>query len=84
MDIRTDFAWDLPSSLLNPLVGIVKHPQPVTEPVDNDRPPLPMRDPAETFAEISQVVRRVLPGARIRRRLFFRYTLEWTRNGYDH
>ncbi|MGI5189131.1 class I SAM-dependent methyltransferase [Promicromonospora sp. CA-289599] len=74
-----DFVWDVPSSLLNPLVGMVKHPQPVTKPVDDGGPPLPMRDPAETFAEISEVVRRMLPGARIRRRLFFRYTLEWTR-----
>jgi hypothetical protein len=31
------------------------------------------------FTEISQVARGVLPGARIRCRLFFRYTLEWTR-----
>lgn len=29
-------------------------------------PPLPMRDAAEPFAEISEVVRAVLPGARIR------------------
>ncbi|MEU4387224.1 class I SAM-dependent methyltransferase [Promicromonospora sp. NPDC023805] len=74
-----DFVWDVPSSLLNPQVGMVKHPQPVTKPVDDAGPPLPVRDPAETFAEIAQVARRVLPEARIRRRLFFRYTLEWTR-----
>jgi SAM-dependent methyltransferase len=75
----TDFSWDIPSALLNPLVGMVKHPQPVTAFADDGGPRLPMRDPAETFAEISQVLRPVLPGARIRRRLFFRYTLEWTR-----
>jgi SAM-dependent methyltransferase len=75
----TDLVWDVPSSLLNPLVGMVKHPQPVTKPVDDGAPPMPVRDAAETFAELSQVARRVLPGARIRRRLFFRYTLEWTR-----
>jgi SAM-dependent methyltransferase len=75
----TDLAWDVPSSLLNPLVGMVRHPQPVTEPVDDDSPVMPMREAAETFAEISRVVRDVLPGTRIRRRLFFRYTLEWTR-----
>jgi SAM-dependent methyltransferase len=75
----TDFIWDVPSSLLNPLVGMLKHPQPVTEPVDDGGPAMPVRDAAETFAELAQVVRRVLPGARIRRRLFFRYTLEWTR-----
>ena len=78
-DTVTDFAWDLVSSLLNPLVGMVKHPHPVTKPVDDAGPAMPVRDAAETFAELSLVVRRVLPGARLRRRLFFRYTLEWTR-----
>ncbi|WP_419704542.1 class I SAM-dependent methyltransferase [Promicromonospora sp. NFX87] len=78
-DSLTDFIWDIPSSLLNPLVGMLKHPQPVTEPVDDGGPAMPVRDAAETFAELARVVRRVLPGARIRRRLFFRYTLEWTR-----
>ncbi len=106
-DSLTDLAWDLPSSLLNPLVGLIKHPQPVRAPVDDggggadgDRPGagnggadgdradgdradgepmMPVRDPAETFAEISRTARAVLPGARLRRRLFFRYTLEWTR-----
>ena len=97
-DSLTDLAWDLPSSLLNPLVGLVKHPQPVRLPVDDGRggaddgrpgagdsdradgePMMPERDPAETFAEISRTAGAVLPGARLRRRLFFRYTLEWTR-----
>ncbi|MFI2361857.1 class I SAM-dependent methyltransferase [Promicromonospora sp. NPDC019610] len=78
-DSLTDLAWDVPSSLLNPLVGLVKHPQPVRNPVDDGGPPMPVRDPAETFAEISRTARAVLPGARVRRRLFFRYTLEWTR-----
>jgi SAM-dependent methyltransferase len=76
---RTDFTWDLASALLNPLVGMIKHPQPVTKPVDDDGPAMPVRDATETFAEISRTARRILPGARIRRRLFFRYTLEWTR-----
>ncbi|PUB24031.1 methyltransferase family protein [Promicromonospora sp. AC04] len=73
-----DLAWDIPSSVLNPLVGMIKHPQPVTVPVDDVGPAMPVRDPAETFAEISRIARDVLPGARLRRRLFFRYTLEWT------
>jgi SAM-dependent methyltransferase len=74
-----DLAWDLPSALLNPLVGMVKHPRPVTMPVDDGGPVMPMRDAAETFAEITRIARDLLPGARTRRRLFFRYTLEWTR-----
>ncbi|WP_129782965.1 class I SAM-dependent methyltransferase [Promicromonospora panici] len=80
-DTVTDFSWDLASALLNPLVGMVKHPRPVTKPVDDGGPPMPVRDAVETFAELSRVARDVLPGARVRRRLFFRYTLEWTRPG---
>ncbi|MFI2488367.1 class I SAM-dependent methyltransferase [Promicromonospora kroppenstedtii] len=84
-DTLADLAWDLPSSLLNPLVGLIKHPQPVRKPVDDSgsrassEPVMPVRDPADSFAEISRVAREVLPGARPRRRLFFRYTLEWSR-----
>ena len=82
-DTVTDFIWDLGSALLNPLVGLVRHPQPtapaVDNPVDDGEPVMPVRDAAETFAKISRTAREVLPGARIRRRLFFRYTLEWTR-----
>ncbi|GAA2236807.1 class I SAM-dependent methyltransferase [Promicromonospora sukumoe] len=84
-DSLTDLAWDLPSSLLNPLVGLMKHPQPVRAPVDDGGPVasggpvMPVRDPAESFSEISRTAGAVLPGARVRRRLFFRYTLEWTR-----
>ncbi|MFE0649741.1 class I SAM-dependent methyltransferase [Streptomyces sp. NPDC059534] len=35
------------------------------------------RDAEETFAEIALAARRILPGARLRRRLFWRYTLVW-------
>ncbi|MFF9673775.1 class I SAM-dependent methyltransferase [Streptomyces eurythermus] len=35
------------------------------------------RDPRETYAEISRTARHLLPGARLRRRLFWRYTLVW-------
>ncbi|WP_225824563.1 class I SAM-dependent methyltransferase [Streptomyces naphthomycinicus] len=38
----------------------------------------PTRDPEMTFAEISREARRLLPGARLRRRLFWRYTLVWS------
>ncbi|WP_426366009.1 class I SAM-dependent methyltransferase [Streptomyces sp. E-08] len=37
----------------------------------------PTRDAEETLAEIALVAGRILPGARIRRRLFWRYTLVW-------
>ena len=41
--------------------------------------PALVRDPAETWGEIRRVARRVLPGARFRRRLYWRYSLTWER-----
>lgn len=73
-----DAAVDLASALLNPLVGLVKHPRPLPA-RSPEGPAMPVRDPAETYGEVAAAARRVLPGARFRRRLFFRYTLEWTR-----
>jgi SAM-dependent methyltransferase len=35
------------------------------------------RPPLDTYAEIRRVVAAVLPGARFRRRLFWRYTVTW-------
>ncbi|MFC7407035.1 class I SAM-dependent methyltransferase [Georgenia alba] len=72
-----DLAYDVASALLNPLVGLVKHPRAVRTPGPSD--PTPVRDATESVDEIARVARRVLPGAVVRRRLFFRYTLEWGR-----
>jgi SAM-dependent methyltransferase len=70
-----DIAYDSASLMLNPLVGLVKHPRPVR---GGSQPPgMPVRAPIETFDEIGALAERVLPGARLRRRLFFRYTLAW-------
>jgi ubiquinone/menaquinone biosynthesis C-methylase UbiE len=35
--------------------------------------------PAHGYAEIAAVARRALPGARFRRRLFFRYSIAWSK-----
>lgn len=40
--------------------------------------PAPVADPEHSYAEIASTARRVLPGARFRRRLYYRYSLEWT------
>ena len=71
-----DNRWDLGSAMVNPLVGIVKHPRVA---VPRDRAPLPVADPTLTFDEIKAQATALLPGARMRHRLFFRYTLEWTK-----
>lgn len=42
---------------------------------------MPVRDPDETFGHVRTAVRRQLPGARVRRLLFFRYSIVWRRPG---
>jgi len=37
----------------------------------------PIRDPAETLADVQAAVKRALPGAEFTRRLLFRYSLIW-------
>jgi hypothetical protein len=39
----------------------------------------PLHDPAETLREIRKASESAIPGAIVRRRLFFRYTLTWTK-----
>lgn len=70
-----DVAYDSASLLLNPLVGLVKHPRVSHEP----GPSVPVRDPEETYGEVRAVAERVLPGVAFRHRLWFRYTLLWER-----
>jgi SAM-dependent methyltransferase len=75
----SDAAFELASAVLNPVAGLVRHPRAAREPWAG--PDVPVVDPAQTFSEIRAGAFRVLPGARLRRRLFFRYTLEWTKPG---
>jgi SAM-dependent methyltransferase len=86
---RRDLAVDLVSALANPLVGLIRHPRPVRAAADArararavapeaTQPPLVLRYATRTLDEIAAAAHAVLPGVRLRRRLFFRYTLEWT------
>lgn len=74
-ETRRDAPWSLVSTLLNPLIGMLLHPRP------DGTMPLGMTaraiDPEQTLEEIREVAGRVLPGVRIRRGLFFCYTLTW-------
>ncbi len=74
-----DLAVELISAAANPVMGLIKHPRPA-RPADGPeagQPVMPVRDPATTLAEITAAARAHLPGATVRRRLFFRYTLRW-------
>ncbi|MEF2529415.1 MULTISPECIES: class I SAM-dependent methyltransferase [Streptomyces] len=61
------------SALLNPVMGLVKHPTRATTLPLHMR--APTADPQETFGDIQAAAAQQLPGARIRRRLFWRYSL---------
>ena len=70
-----DTLWDIGNALTNPLIGLLKHPRPVRDPVPGPR--IPVRDPAWSHGELRERVRSVLPGAELRRREGFRSTLRW-------
>ncbi len=76
-----DHLWDAASVVTNPLIGLVKHPWPSTEPPAD--PPFPVSDPLMPFDELRTLAREVLPGAVLRHRLGFRHTLAWTRPPHD-
>jgi SAM-dependent methyltransferase len=78
-DSLADLAFDVVSGAANPVMGMLKHPRPARLPqqAGNRQPVMPMKDPATCLAEITAAARAHLPGSRVRRRLFFRYTLQW-------
>jgi 2-polyprenyl-3-methyl-5-hydroxy-6-metoxy-1,4-benzoquinol methylase len=72
---RGDLPWSIASLVLNPIVGVVVHPRRSTK-----LPPqmtAPTATAAESYEEITLTAERILPGARLRRGLFWRYTLSW-------
>jgi hypothetical protein len=40
----------------------------------------PKRDPSETWSEVKRAVATTLPGARFRRRLYWRFSVVWDRS----
>jgi 2-polyprenyl-3-methyl-5-hydroxy-6-metoxy-1,4-benzoquinol methylase len=79
VDSPTDVAIDLASAVLNPIVGLSKHPRaaPRSAVAHRQEPAMPMKDPTTTAADITAAAATALPGASLRRRLFFRHTLRW-------
>ncbi|MGK8523829.1 class I SAM-dependent methyltransferase [Nocardia asteroides] len=68
-----DLLAGLPAIAANPVMGVIKHPARAAAPPAHMA--APTADPKETLADIRAAVATELPGARIRRRLFWRYTL---------
>jgi SAM-dependent methyltransferase len=73
---RTDRTIELLAVPANLVVGLVKSRQSGEARLAMSAPTAPA---TETLREIYRAAGTVLPGARIRRRLFWRYTLTWTR-----
>lgn len=79
VDSLPDLAVDLVSAAANPVMGMIRHPRPAS-PAQGPaagQPAMPVRDPDTTLAQVAAAARARLPGAIIRRHLFFRYTLRW-------
>jgi SAM-dependent methyltransferase len=74
-----DVVIDLVSAVLNPLVGLIKHPRRAggSPGVAPDGPAMPVKDATMALAEVRRAARAALPGCSVRRRLFFRYSLRW-------
>ena len=79
VDSPADLGVDLLSAAANPVVGLIRHPRRARPPHGSaaGQPVMPVSAPATTLAEIAAAARTRLPGAALRRRLFFRYTLRW-------
>ncbi|GAA1566236.1 class I SAM-dependent methyltransferase [Kribbella hippodromi] len=78
-EARADLPWSIASTILNPLVGVIKHPGRSSSTPTHMTAPIAAA--TESFEEIARTAERVLPGARLSRGLFWRYTMSWTRPG---
>lgn len=67
------------SVLLNPIVGLIRHPARATQTPAHMT--APTAEAEDSFDEIRAIAETILPGIRMRRRLFWRYTAHWTAGG---
>lgn len=75
----SDHLLELASVPLNAAVGWLKNKG--RKSPRRDDVPIRTRPPTMTFAELVREANQVLPGVRLRRRLFWRYTLVWHADG---
>lgn len=72
---RIDRTLSLVSLVLNPVIGLIRHPRrAVTTPTAMVAPTAPS---TELYSDIHAALQERLPGVRMRRRLFWRYTAVW-------
>ncbi|WP_341935483.1 class I SAM-dependent methyltransferase [Microbacterium sp. LWO14-1.2] len=74
-ETRSDVLRSAVSALLTPVIGLIRHPRRASAPPEGML--APTSESRETFDEIAAVARGILPGVRMRKRLFWRYTAVW-------
>lgn len=74
-ETSSDALRSVVSLLLTPLIGLLRHPARATDVPAHMKAPTAPAD--ESFDEIRHVAAKLLPGIRMRRRLFWRYTASW-------
>lgn len=74
-----DALFSVISLLLNPIIGLLRHPQRAGRlPPGMSAPAVPA---TETYEQIRNALQAVLPGLKIRRGLFWRYVATWQAEG---
>ncbi|MGN7979072.1 class I SAM-dependent methyltransferase [Microbacterium sp. 22195] len=63
------------SMALNPIIGLLRHPRRAVR--HPEHMTSPVAEASQTFEDIRAAASAVLPGIRMRRRLFWRYTAFW-------
>lgn len=74
-ETSADLPWSLASVFLNAGIGAIRHPRRAHATPPNMM--APTAQPLETFEQIRETARAVLPGVKMRRALFWRYTVVW-------
>ncbi|MGN7800425.1 class I SAM-dependent methyltransferase [Leifsonia sp. 22587] len=76
-ETRADALRSWISVLLNPIIGLFRHPHRAHEMPRHMRSPT--AEASQSFTEIRAVAAALLPGIRMRQRLFWRYTAVWVK-----
>lgn len=74
-ETSADLPRSVASMLLNPVIGAIRHPRRAHATPENMT--APTREPSQTFDQIADAARQLLPGVKLRRGLFWRYTAVW-------
>lgn len=74
-----DHLWGGASIVTNPVIGFAQHPR--ASRVGMQPAAYPVQDPTVAYDDLRAEVERVMPGARMRHRIGFRHTIEWTKPG---